>query len=279
MFYLGCPEPSWIRRTSVPLFISRTRLGRLATLPAARGPWALDSGGFSELDLHGRWTVSPKAYVAEVRRYVDQLGEPDFIAVQDWMCEDDQLRDTGRPLHEHLMWSALSYATLRDLAPDLPWLPTLQGVRQCDYLWCAEIFDAMGVDLVAAPRVGVGSVCRRQPTVGAALLFDRLVDELGLRNLHAFGFKADGLALCGERIASADSLAWSQDARRVGNRGDGPACPEGKTDCRNCLHHALAWRSRTVARWEARRAEVADAVVCPVLRPRREPLQSALFAV
>jgi len=31
---------------------------RLAKLPRAREPWALDSGGFSELSLHGEWTIT-----------------------------------------------------------------------------------------------------------------------------------------------------------------------------------------------------------------------------
>ena len=57
-FYLGTHHPSWLRKTDVPLFVSRRRLAGLKTLPRARGPWALDSGGFQELILHGEWTVS-----------------------------------------------------------------------------------------------------------------------------------------------------------------------------------------------------------------------------
>ncbi len=234
MFYLGCPEPAWIRRTAVPLFLSRTRLARVRNLPAARGPWALDSGGFSELHLAGRWTISPQRYVEEVRGYTAQLGEPDFAAPQDWMCEDDQLRATGRTLAEHQTATVLNYAVLRGLAPEVPWLPVLQGVTVASYLRCAAMYEAMGVDLAAVPRVGVGSVCRRQATVGAALLFDTLVGELGLRNLHGFGLKADGLALFGEQLASADSMAWSYGARRDADEPGRASCPDGRRDCRNC---------------------------------------------
>ena len=280
MFYLGCPEPSWIRRTSVPLFLCRNRLARVKNLPAARWPWALDSGGYWELRDNRRWTISPKAYVDEVRRYVDQLGEPDFIAVQDEMCEDDQLARTGRTAEQHLMASALSYATLVGLAPELPWLPTLQGATIRQYLRCADIFQAMGVDLAAQPRVGVGSVCRRQNTVGAALLFDTLVRERGLRNLHGFGLSTLGLALFGEQLASADSQAWSYGARRDAERPDRMPCPDGRTDCRNCLHEALAWRERVLAGWESARARaVFPPVEVPPLRPRRKPAQGQLFAV
>ncbi|MEK6443687.1 deazapurine DNA modification protein DpdA family protein [Pseudonocardia sp. T1-2H] len=279
-FYLGCPEPSWLRRTSVPLFISRTRLSRVIALPEARGPWALDSGGFSELRESGRWTISPQRYADEVRGYIAQLGEPDFAAPQDWMCEDDQLARTGLTLQEHQVRTVLNYAVLRQLAPEVPWLPVLQGVTVASYLRCAAMYEAIGVHLADEPRVGVGSVCRRQATVGAAVLFDRLVGELGLRNLHGFGLKADGLDLFGEQLASADSMAWSYGARRDADDPDRAPCPDGRTDCRNCLHEALAWRERVLASWAGARGRAdVPPVVAPRLRPRREPAQTSLFSV
>jgi hypothetical protein len=58
-FWLGTHMPHWLREVDVPLFISRNRLTRYKTLPRAIGPWALDSGGFTELQRYGRWTVSP----------------------------------------------------------------------------------------------------------------------------------------------------------------------------------------------------------------------------
>lgn len=67
-FFLGTHHPNWLRKTDVPLFVSRRRLAGRTRLPRARGVWALDSGGFQELNLHGRWTVTPAHYVAEVRR-------------------------------------------------------------------------------------------------------------------------------------------------------------------------------------------------------------------
>ena len=48
--YLGTHETSWLSRAGVPLFISHRRLERIRTsLPMAAAPWALDSGGFSEI--------------------------------------------------------------------------------------------------------------------------------------------------------------------------------------------------------------------------------------
>ena len=64
VLYIGSHEPSWLGRVGVPLFISHRRLSRLKrTLPRAIAPWALDSGGFSELALFGGWKTTPIEYV------------------------------------------------------------------------------------------------------------------------------------------------------------------------------------------------------------------------
>lgn len=38
------------------------------------------------MNLHGEWTVSVRQYVAEVRRYVQEIGNDRFAATQDWLC-------------------------------------------------------------------------------------------------------------------------------------------------------------------------------------------------
>ena len=76
----------------MPLFISRRRLEKLNRLPQAKGPWAIDSGGFTELSTYGRWTITPKQYVEEVRRYVACIGNVAFAMQMDEMCEPFILR-------------------------------------------------------------------------------------------------------------------------------------------------------------------------------------------
>jgi hypothetical protein len=68
-FYLGTHLPNWLGKVTIPLFVSRRTLAPRRTLPRALGPWALDSGGFTELAMYGRWTVPATQYVAEVRRF------------------------------------------------------------------------------------------------------------------------------------------------------------------------------------------------------------------
>ena len=250
-FYLGAHEPSWLWRAAVPLFVSRRTLARRtrrSAWPRAVGSWALDSGGFTELLMFQRWTLSAAAYAAEVRDWREQIGGLDFAAPQDWMCEPQIIRGgqisgqhtvgTGLSVLEHQRLTVDNYLELRTIAPDLPWMPVLQGWAERDYLVCLELYDRAGVDLRAAALVGLGSVCRRSREIEGAQIVRRLVRE-GLR-LHGFGFKLSGLALVGRDLASADSLAWSYAARRGG------PCPLPGTrkNCANCLHYALDWRSR-----------------------------------
>ncbi len=68
----------------------------------------------------------------------------------------------------------------------------------------------------------------------------------GLR-LHGFGVKTAGLRLYGQHLVSADSMAWSRNARAEAvRRGPAPGC--SRRSCANCPHYALAWRDRVVSR-------------------------------
>jgi hypothetical protein len=243
-FYLGTHRASWLLRTDVPLFVSAVQLRGRRTFPRARGPWALDSGGFSELQLHGRWTVDARTYAAEVRRWAAEIGMPDFAAIQDWMCEPFMLARTGLDVAEHQRRTIASFLELRELAPEIPWMPVVQGWAAPNYLDHVDAYERAGVDLRQLPIVGVGSVCRRQATPTASRIISAVASE-GIR-IHAFGVKGEGLESFGCWVTSADSMAWSFVARRRPVLMDG--CT-GHINCANCLRWALEWRqSRIVAR-------------------------------
>jgi hypothetical protein len=239
IFYLGTHLPSWLRKTDVPLFLSARRLRGYKTLPRARGPWALDSGGFSELSMFGAWTIPPRQYVAEVRRWATEIGNMQWAAVQDWMCEPPILRSTGLTVQEHQARTIRSYLELCDAAPEIPWTPVLQGWELSDYARHAGAYTRAGVDLRALPIVGLGSVCRRQGTQHTETLI-RGFAACGVR-LHGFGVKQTGLRRAAGALASADSMAWSFTARRLQRPLLG--C-HGHKNCANCLVFALHWRER-----------------------------------
>ena len=238
-FYLGTHKPMWLENVlcaDVPLFVSRRTL-TMKRLPRAITSWSLDSGGFTELNLHGRWQTTPAAYVAEVRRFHDEIGRLNWAAPQDWMCEPTVLAKTGLTVEEHQRRTVENFLELRALAPDLPIIPVLQGWGIADYWRCIEMYEDAGVDLVAEPLVGVGTVCRRQNTVTGSLIMTTLASSR--LNLHGFGFKTHGLEACSDSLVSADSLAWSYDARR-----SPPLVGHNHGHCGNCLEYALMWRKR-----------------------------------
>ena len=86
-------------------------------------------------------------------------------------------------------------------------------------------------------------MCRRQNTCEAGDILTALHD-VGVTRLHGFGFKTLGLIAYGYLLASADSLAWSYDARRHPPR---PECVGQHRNCANCPRYALAWRDRLLA--------------------------------
>lgn len=239
--YLGTHEASWLALPDAPpLMVSWRRLRSRRTFPRAAGRWVLDSGGFTELATYGRWTCGPHEYATSVRRIIDEVGAPDWIAPQDWMAEPFMTERTGLTVAEHQVRTVDNFNRLRDIAGDLPVIPVLQGYTRDEYLRCADLYARNGTDLTAEPTVGIGSVCRRQGTTEAAVIVRELAGY-GIA-LHGFGLKTLALARLAHVLKSADSLAWSYNARR---NPPLPGCTHRK--CANCYRWAKRWHRNASA--------------------------------
>jgi hypothetical protein len=237
-FYLGTHETSWLGRVEVPLFVSHRRLRMRRRFKPSTAPWALDSGGFTELDTRGEWSITPGEYIDAVCRYRSEIGRLEWCAPQDWMCEPRIRARTGLSVREHQARTIGSFVELA--AAEIPVIPVLQGWAPGDYLEHVEMYDRAGIDLAAWPLVGLGSVCRRQATAEIG----QIVASLDGIALHGFGVKQAGLRRYGHQLASADSMAWSYSGWR--DRQDG--CPvSDRKNCANCLHYALEWRDRVLS--------------------------------
>lgn len=220
--------------------VSRRRFDRVwRKLPRARSPWVLDSGGFSELSLFGHWTITPREYVRVVRLLSEEVGRLEWAAGMDWMCEPHMLQKTGLTIRIHQSRTIRNFVDLQTRAPEVSWLPVLQGWTLDDYRRHADAYRAAGVPLNGI--VGVGSVCRRRFIAEVEEIVRGLSRE-GLR-LHCFGVKMIGLRRFSDAIESSDSMAWSYHARR---RAALPGCPHQA--CASCFRYALQWRSRVVTK-------------------------------
>lgn len=239
-FYLGTHEPAWVYHLRIPLFISARRLRRRPLARRAIGPWALDSGGFTELDKFGRWTISPEQYADEISAWSERIGGMEWAAPQDWMCEPLIRRKTGLSVAEHQRRTIDNVIRLRELGAAQV-IPVLQGWTLLDYTAHVQQYADAGFRLTEEPLVGVGSVCRRQATTEAVEIF-RELSGMGFR-LHGFGVKKLGLIQMRGMIASADSMAWSIHARHVA-----PLPGHTHKTCANCREFALMWRGQLLHR-------------------------------
>lgn len=239
-FYLGTHEPGWLARPVGPLFISHRRLAARRRLPRARDVWALDSGGFTELALHGAWRTRVEEYIEATHRYAEEIGSLEFAFAMDWVCEPAVLARTGLTVAEHQRRTVANFLALRERAPHLPFAPVLQGWSRADFERCLALYDIAGIALTHERRVGVGSICSRQ---GAREVNEilRCLAERGLA-LHAFGVKTRGLATCAGLLMSSDSMAWSFQARFDQPL---PRCRHAR--CSSCARYATRWRDKLLA--------------------------------
>ena len=235
-FFLGTPEPYWLRRDDVtgPFFVSRSRLARLKKLHETKHRWALDSGGFTQLHKYGTWTISSEEYANFVKRCDDEIGNLAWAAPQDWMCEETALRQSGLSVREHQDRTISNFLDLRQRLGSLV-IPVIQGWDRDEYLECCDLYEKAGVDLSSEDVIGLGSVCRRNADSDIA----EIINTLQPLNLHGFGIKGKSYLENHGNLVSADSMAWSFTARHSDPL---PNCSHRK--CSWCYEYADLWRSR-----------------------------------
>jgi len=235
-FYLGTHMPSWLPKTTIPLFISHRRLKTYKTIPKAKGTWALDSGGFTELSMYGKWETTPHTYIDAINRY-QEAGGLQWAAPQDWMCEPWITAKTGFTVLEHQKRTIDNYLLLNEHLGNLI-IPVIQGWNIDDYHQCIQMYADNGINLAEHPTVGLGSVCRRQATTQIGDIITNLTNQYHLK-LHGFGVKTEGIRQFGWQLTSADSMAWC-----MAGKYEKPCPQTGNKTCSNCLHFALQWRNR-----------------------------------
>ena len=216
-FYIGLHQLALAKHFD-RCFISVNRLRqRLSDFRVDR--WILDSGAFSELNLHGHYRYPPSEYAALVNRW-GNCGTMEMAVTQDYMCEPFILAKTGLTIAEHQRLTIERYDILLRLV-DVPLMPVLQGYTPDDY---RRHLDSYGDRISLGARIGVGSICKRNnaPKEIVAVLAGIKKDRHDLR-LHGFGLKLTALTntYILSMLYSADSMAWSYAARRQGKNANG----------------------------------------------------------
>lgn len=220
--WLGAQEPWWAWNGDAQgrLLLSARRIKERASEGKGKPrratvPLFIDSGAYTELALHGQWAWTAEDYADFIVRMCGVLGTVEHVGIQDWMCTPSLMGRTGKTVLEHQERTVASFFELRQLAPGVPWLPTLQGFTLEDYLVCAELYLRSGFDIRTAALVGLGSVCQRNGSEELTELIQALCDAFPGVPFHGFGIKKKGILASCFQLRSFDSMAWSEEARRA----------------------------------------------------------------
>jgi hypothetical protein len=244
-FYLGTHRLPHIDISEIPLFISHRVLKERKKKPFnPRSPVAIDSGGFSELSLYGEWRTTPSEYIETLTRMEGLNLKIDWAASQDWMVEDIMLSKTGKTILEHQELTVRNFIELYDSETGFEFVPTIQGQTLEQYRHHVGMYRERGFDLKRLNRVGVGSVCRRESTREIEFIMSNLAND-GL-SIHGFGVKSGGMKRYAQHLKSADSLAWSFNARVRKEYCQVHQENHTTKNCANCFHYAVEWFNRCI---------------------------------
>lgn len=167
----------------------------------------VDSGGFAIMQKFGKypWSVSQYSdFIWDVTRDV----RLDFSAIMDYACEPSVNREVYRSNKERIKATIRNEAECMRVAPDLPWLPVLQGDSLTERAFDIAIRRRMA--MLPINYAGIGSVCGRGKA-GAieAILFYR--DQLPSLKHHCFGMHIQALDndIVFDTVKSWDSYGWN----------------------------------------------------------------------
>ena len=240
LFYAGSHRPGWLWDGTIgfPLMVSDRQLRKYASYQQATVPgWCLDSGGFTELQMHGRWTITGPQYVARLAEYDYGIGKLEWAAPRDLMCDpivrhggtQGRLTFAGTGLTEerHQRMTVENYVNDVALWPqysdtECPIIPVIQGWERPDsYERCYRFYEEAGVNLSECFLVGVGSVCRQQSEKTIRDLV-RAINQWPIVT-HWFGVKLTGVRLTGlateavildriyHRAVNQDGRSWTEE--------------------------------------------------------------------
>jgi hypothetical protein len=187
----------------------------------------MDAQSFRILELHGDHVLTPRQYAIIGGRVARLCGRV-TIVTQDYMCEDyilqKRFEHTGVrfTVADHQRLTIARYDALHWHATQfgLAVMPVLQGYRPMEYV---SHIRQYGRRLKQDMWVGVGSVCKRNgdPSAIRDVLYMIKRERPDLR-LHGFGLKRTALAwsVVRDMLHSADSMAWSLNARKNGRNAN-----------------------------------------------------------
>lgn len=167
----------------------------------------IDSGGFTAARRWGRYPWTIAQYVEFIRKMSRDVPL-DFCAVMDYACEPGVDRSTYRSNRQRIKATIRNEIACRAAAPDLPWLPVLQGDSLEERAFDLALRRRIG--LLPTDYAGIGSVCGRGAR-GAIRTVHFYIDHLPGVAFHCFGMHVQALDddAVFAVMRSWDSYSWN----------------------------------------------------------------------
>lgn len=239
IFYLGLSDPPHIEQLKVPYIISCRRLiNRSSTIWGE--DWLMDSGGFTELQLYGKYKMSEDEYIETIQRF-----RPTIAFCQDWACLPSMIKKTGLTIKTHQQLTTDSYLSMINKTPRVA--PVLQGYSVEDFIAHARQYESNNVDMNQI--FGIGSIALRKNNIEKENIIVGIKKLWPSMKLHAFGLKLrafNRINIVGN-LYSADSIAWSYYGRR-----EQPlpfcnnVCTRRSMNCSHCSITASVWYKKAL---------------------------------
>lgn len=219
-FFTGLHQPSDARHFDA-CFISVNRLRNRKTSFKV-GDWIMDSGAFTTIATHGGYPLPVQAYADEIQAIAGRQEHGNLLAVvaQDYMCEAWMLAKTGLTVADHQRLTIERYDALLACGVGVYIMPVLQGYTPESYV---DHLRQYGARLADGAWVGVGSICKRNGNPAAIWrVLSAVKTERPDLRLHGFGLKQTALQswVIRDLLDSADSMAWSFAARKLGRNAN-----------------------------------------------------------
>lgn len=219
-FFTGLHQPSDAQHFDA-CFISVNRLrNRKSSFKV--GDWIMDSGAFTTIATHGGYPLPVESYAADIRAICGRQEHGHLLAAvaQDYMCEAWMLEKTGLTVPDHQRLTIERYDALLACHHGVYIMPVLQGYAPADYVAHVRQY---GARLALGAWAGVGSICKRNGDPAAIWrVLNAIKTERPDLLLHGFGLKQTALKswLIRDMLETADSMAWSFAARKLGRNAN-----------------------------------------------------------
>lgn len=171
------------------------------------GGMCVDSGGFTAARRWGRYPWTSEQYADFVRASSRDVPLA-FCAILDYACEPNVNRSILETNQQRIDATIANEVDCRKTAPELPWLPVLQGDNLAERAY--DLARRRELGLLPENYAGIGSVCGRG-AVAARRVIRFYADQLFGVCYHAFGMHIGALddKIVPGALKSWDSYSWT----------------------------------------------------------------------